>query len=292
MKFLRQATAVIKRTLLDLERKHLQLAAAGLAYYFLMSLVPGVLLLTAVVAYLPLQNGVTTATSFLSHVIPRQAAPLIEDLLTTVGSHRTGLLSVGVISTLWLTSKGVKGVIAGLDMVYQVQRPRRVWTNRFLAFGLTFGVGVLLLLGVVLTLAGPVLEALLSRVVPVQSLWIRVWPFVKWSLSALSTFAAIELLYILAPNVPAARRVTIPGALVAAAIWMALSWGVGFFFQYFGSTKLDRFYGVMATPITIAVWLNWGALGMLIGAEINLSIQSLRPTSKDEPEQVSPSRAA
>jgi membrane protein len=292
MKFLRQATAVIKRTLLDVERKHLQLAAAGLAYYFLMSLVPGVLLLTAVVAYLPLQNGVTTATSFLSHVIPRQAAPLIEDLLTTVGSHRTGLLSLGVISTLWLTSKGVKGVIAGLDMVYQVQRPRRVWTNRFLAFGLTFGVGVLLLLGVILTLAGPLLESLLSRVIPVQSLWIRVWPFVQWSLSALSTFAAIELLYILAPNVPAARRVTIPGALVAAAIWMALSWGVGFFFQYFGSTKLDRFYGVMATPITIAIWLNWGALGMLIGAEINLSIQSLRSTTKDEPKQFSPSRAA
>jgi membrane protein len=291
-KYMRQATAVIKRTLLNLERKHLQLAAAGLAYYFLMSLTPGLLLVTAVIAYLPFQNGTEVATSFLGHVIPLQGVPLIEKLLTNVSSHRGGLLSVGVISTLWLTSKGVKGIIAGLDMVYQVKTPRRVWTNRILAFGLTFAVGVLLLLGVILTLAGPILESLVSKILPVQSLWMRIWPYLQWSLAAIFTFAAVELLYVLAPNVPLARRVTVPGALLAASVWMALSWGVGFFFQYFGSTKLDRFYGIMATPITLAIWLYWGALGMLVGAEINLSLQSLRSTKKDEPAPVSPSRAA
>lgn len=292
MKYMSEATAVIKRTLVNLERKHLELAAAGLAYYFLMSLFPGLVLLTAVVAYLPLQNATEMANSFLGNVMPPQVAPLIQGLSTTIGSHRGGLLSLGIISTLWLTSKGVKGIIAGLDMVYQVQTPRRVWTNRILAFGLTFAVGILLLLGVVLTLAGPVLESLLSRAVPVQSLWVRVWPYVQWSVSAICTFAAIELLYILAPNVPATRRVTIPGAVVAASIWMALSWGVGFFFHYFGGAKLDRFYGVMATPIALAIWLYWGALGMLTGAEINLSIQSLRSTKKDELEHGKPGRAA
>jgi membrane protein len=286
-----QATAVIKRTLENLERKHLQLAAAGLAYYFMMSFFPGVILLTAIVAYLPLQNGMQVATSFLGHVIPPQGALLVEELLTTVSSHRSGLLSVGIISTLWLTSIGVKGIIAGLDMVYEVRTPRRVWTNRFLAFGLTFGIGVLLLSGVALTLAGPVLESALSLAIPVQSLWIRLWPFVQWSLSAISTFAAIELLYVLAPNVPAKRRVTIPGALVAASIWMALSWGVGFYIHHFGATKLDMFYGAMATPIALAIWLKWGALGMLFGAEINLNIQSLQPTKEDEL-QAKPSSAA
>ncbi len=292
MKYMREAIAIIKRTLENLERKHLQLAAAGLAYYFLMSLFPGLILLTAVIAYLPLQNGMQVATSFLSHVIPQQGTSLMEGLVTTVSSHRGGLLSVGLISTLWLTSIGVKGVIAGLDMVYEVSRPRRVWTNRFLAFGLTFGVGVLLLLGVALTLAGPILESLLSMAVSVQSLWIRIWPFLQWSLSAILTFAAIELLYVLAPNVPAKRRVTIPGALVAASIWMALSWGFGFYIHHFGATKLDMFYGAMATPIALAIWLNWGALGMLFGAEINLSIQSLRPIETDELRQANPTTAA
>jgi membrane protein len=276
MKYSSVTLEVIKRTLANIERKHLPLAAAGLAYYFLMSFFPGLVLLTAVIAYLPLQNGMQRTADFLGHVIPKQGTSLIEELLATVSSHRGGLLSVGIITTLWLTSKGVKGIIAGLDMVYEVQTPRRVWTNRFLAFGLTFAVGVLLLSGIVLTVAGPLLVSLLSKAAPVQSLWIRLWPFIQWSLAATFTFAAIELLYVLAPNVPAAQRVTVPGAMVATAIWMALSWGMGFYLFHFGATKLTMFYGMMATPITLAIWLNWGALGMLTGAEINLSLQTLR----------------
>ncbi len=292
MKYMRNATAIIKRTLENLERKHLQLVAAGLAYYFLMSLFPGLLLLTAVLAYLPIENGTQVATSFLSHIIPRHGTSVMEELVASVSSHRGGLLSIGLISTLWLTSVGVKGVIAGLDMVYEVQTPRRVWTNRFLAFGLTFAVGVLLLIGVALTLAGPVLESFLSMAVPVHSLWITMWPYVQWSVAAISTFAAIELLYVLAPNVPAKRRVTIPGALISTSIWMALSWALGFYIHYFGANTLDMFYGAMATPIALAIWLNWGALGLLFGAEINLSIQSLRPAETRELGRSRPSSAA
>jgi membrane protein len=292
MAYKSDATTVIGRALQDVERKHLQLAAAGLAYYFLMSFFPGILLLTAVIAYLPIQDEMQVVTSFLGHIIPRQGISMMEELAATVSSHRGGLLSIGLISTLWLTSKGVKGVIAGLDMVYQVQTPRRVWSNRFLAFGLTFAVGVLLLIGVALTLAGPLFESLLLMTIPVQSLWAAIWPYLQWSVSAISTFGAIELLYLLAPNVPAKRRVTIPGALVAASIWMALSWGLGFYIHYFGANKLDMFYGAMATPIALAIWLNWGALGMLFGAEINLSIQSLRPAGKEEVRHARPSSAA
>src|SRR6516164_8346793 len=164
--FFRDAVAVIKATLLDLERKHLHLAAAGLAYYLLLSFLPALVLITAVVTYLPVRNGVEVAISFLRHLVPQLnqvGTPVIEQMLSTVSSHRGGLLSFGLIGTLWLTSKGVKGIIAGLDMVYEVQTPRRVWTNRFLAFGLTFAVGVLLLLGVALTLAGPFLQSLLPK---------------------------------------------------------------------------------------------------------------------------------
>jgi len=268
--------AVFRRTLVNLERKHLHLAAAGLAYYFLMSLFPGLLVFTGLIAYFPLQNDNQLAASFLGHVIPQQAQPFIEELLSAVSLHRGGILSLGIIATLWLTSKGVKGIIAGLDMVYEVQTPRRVWTNRILAFGLTLAVGILLLLGVALTLAGPVLGSLISTLIPVHPLWAKVWPFLQWSLSALSTFAAIELLYLLGPNVPLRQRVTIPGALVAAFIWMALSWIVGFYLYHLGGDKLDKIYGAMATPITLAIWLNWGALGMLLGAEINLNLQSVQ----------------
>ncbi|HZR58913.1 MAG TPA: YihY/virulence factor BrkB family protein [Terriglobales bacterium] len=275
----------------ELERKHLSLVAAGVAYYFVMSLFPALMLLAAVIAYLPMQDAMQGVTSFMGHVIPQQGVSLIEELLTTIKPHRTSLLSFGIVVTLWLSSIGIKGIISGLDIVYDVRVPRRFWINKILAFGLTFAVGTLLLVGVVLTIAGPALEGLLSPAVPVQSLWIKVWPYIQWSLSAIVTFAAIELLYLLAPNVPAARRTTVPGAAIAALSWLALSWGLSFFFHHF----VNLSYGALATPIALMVWLQWGASAILMGAEINVTLQSykrLRASGlgnvlQDKPENIS-----
>jgi membrane protein len=178
-----KAIAVIKRILRDIERKHLQLVAAGLAYYFLLYLFPALVLLIALMAYLPLQDGMETITSFMGYLMPPQGVLLIEQMLTTISPHRTGLLWFAIVTMAWFASVGVKGIISGLDIVYEVRVPRILWINRIIAFGLTFAVGLLLMLGVLLTLAGPTLERMLSAVVPVQSLWIQVWPYLQWLLS-------------------------------------------------------------------------------------------------------------
>ena len=81
---------------------------------------------------------------------------------------------------------------------------------------------------------------------------------------------------LLAPNVPVRRRVTIPGALVVAATWLALSWGLGFYFQRFGEAKLVRFYEFLATPVAVMIWLYWSAFAILVGAEINASLQAYK----------------
>jgi uncharacterized BrkB/YihY/UPF0761 family membrane protein len=71
-KYMKKALAAIKRILRDVEKKHLQLVAAGLAYYSLMHLFPALVLLIAIMAYLPLQDGTQTVTSFMGYLMPRQ----------------------------------------------------------------------------------------------------------------------------------------------------------------------------------------------------------------------------
>src|SRR5262249_37371177 len=219
--------------------------------------------LTAVAVHLPIKDGMERVATFLGFVMPPQAASLSSQFFDSIRSHRTGLLSVGIIVTIWLSSIGVKGIIAGLDIVHEVRVPRRLWTNRVLAFGLTFGVGFFLFLGLALMLAGPIIENLLSKAVPVQSLWIRIWPYLQWIPAAIFIFAAIELLYVLAPNLPTRKRVTVPGALAATVGWLALSWGLGFYFQHFGGDKMSRIYEFLATPVTVMVWLYWSAFTLL-----------------------------
>src|SRR5262249_27730347 len=93
----------------------------------------------------------------------------------------------------------------------------------------------------------------------------------------------IALFSLLAPNVSPTRRLTVPGALVAAVIWMALSRGLGFYFHHFGTRKLDMFYGIPTTLIALVVWLYWSANAILIGAQINVSLQHYKSqVSSDE----------
>jgi len=77
-------------------KEHLMLAAAGLAFYFLMSLFPALVLLTAGVAYPPSQDGLHELTSFLVHVMPPQGLSMIENILAMIGLHRFELLSFGM----------------------------------------------------------------------------------------------------------------------------------------------------------------------------------------------------
>jgi membrane protein len=272
---MKETIAIVRLFIRDIERKHLLLAAAGLAYYFLMSLFPALVVVAAVMAYLP-ANAMKGAVSFMGYVIPQPVLYSMEQLMATISPHRSGLLSAGIITTVWLASKAFKGIILGLEMVYEAREPRPLWISRLLSLGLTLAVGLLLLLGVLLTLSGPFLERLFSRVAPVQSLWARIWPYVQWSLAVLVIFAALELLYLAAPKPRGANRFTIPGAVVATVIWIAIAWGFGLYLHYFGNLKLNLFFGVLATPIAFMIWLYWSAAAILFGAEINSSLYSYK----------------
>jgi membrane protein len=264
----------------DIERKHLPLAAAGIAYYLLLAIFPALTLLSAVLSYVPVQNGLREATSVLGFVIPPQVMTLISDMLTRITPHRGALLSFGLITTLWLASVAFKGLILGLDMVYGSKSQRPLWVSRILAFVLTIAVGFLLLIGVILSSIGPSVWAHLSRLTPLESQWWwRVAPYIKWAVSALILFAAIELLYVLGPSVPVSKRRTFPGAACATVVWLALSWGLGFYFQHFGEIKLNGSFGFLAVPALFMSWLYCSAAAVLFGAEINAR---LRPTAKEE----------
>lgn len=250
------------------------LAAAGIAYYLLLSIFPAITILGALFSYLPFKNGLREAVSVLGYVIPTQVMKLIEEQLTRIAPHRAALMSFGLVTTLWLASVAFKGLILGLDMVHGSSQQRPIWVSRILAFVLTIAVGVLLLIGVVLTSIGPGLWGHLSRLLPIASPWLRVGPYLQWLVAALILFAAIELLYVLGPSQPVSRRRTIPGAAAATVIWLALAWGLGLYFHHFGELKFARFFGFLAAPVLFMTWLYGSATTVLLGAEINTRLRA------------------
>ena len=129
---------------------------------------------------------------------------------------------------MWLASTAVKGIILSLDRAYRVihSRPRSI--TRLLALGLTLLIGTLFLLAVLAIALGPANDAF------------RI--YAKWAISAIFIFVTLELLYVVAPNAPLSQRLTIPGATVATAMWLLISWALGFYFRHYAQLQLGALF--------------------------------------------------
>ena len=245
--------------------------AAGLSYYFVMSLFPLLIVFAAAVAYLPVPNLFDQALGFASRFMPHESMGLVKAVLRQVITpHRGKFMSFGIVGTIWAASGGFSSMMEALNVAYDVPESRPFWKTRPLAIGLTFLIGILLVIALALMLVGPNFGGWLAAKVGLGSVFIAVWPYLRWSIAIAFAVLAIELIYFLAPNVRQRFRRTLPGAALAVACWLLLSWALGIYFQHF--TNLIKTYGTLAAAIALMVWLYWTAFAILLGGEINADL--------------------
>jgi len=266
-----QVKGALARTYEGVQRKHTMQMAAGLSYYFVMSLFPLLIVFAAAVAYLPVPNLFDQALGFASRFMPHESMGLVKAVLRQVITpHRGKFMSFGIVGTIWAASGGFSSMMEALNVAYDVPESRPFWKTRPLAIGLTFLIGLLLVIALALMLVGPDFGGWLAAKVGLGSVFIAVWPYLRWSIAIAFAVLAIELIYFFAPNVRQRFRRTLPGAALAVAGWLLLSWALGIYFQHF--TNLNKTYGTLAAAIALMVWLYWTAFAILLGGEINADL--------------------
>lgn len=266
-----QVKTALRRTYDDVQRKHTLQMAAGLSYYFVMSFFPLLIMFAAVVAYLPIHHLFGEALDFMGRVMPKDSMTLVKTVLRDVITpYRGGLLSFGIIGTIWAASGGFSSMMEALNVAYDVEENRPFWKTRPLAIGLTFLIGFLLMVAFALMLLGPNFGGWLAAKVGLSTIFAAIWPYLRWSIAIAFTVLAVELIYFLAPNVRQKFTRTLPGAIIAVGCWILLSWALGFYFQHFAN--LNKTYGTLAAAIALMVWLYWTAFAVLLGGEINADL--------------------
>ncbi len=261
----------IWRTVDDISRKHLLQMAAAMAYYFVLAIFPALILLSAVVAYLPVQGGFDQVMRMIASFVPEDGMRVIRHVMAQVVTpNRATLLSFGILGTLWTSSGGFASAIEGLNMAYEVEEGRPFWLTRPLAVGLTFLVGALFLIALAVMIVGPNFGEFLAAKAGVSTLFAVAWPYIHWGVSVAFTVLAVEFLYYIAPNVKQRFWATLPGALLSVGAWIALSYVLGIYFRTFG--HFSKTYGSLGAMIALMVWLYWNAVVMLLGAELNCQL--------------------
>lgn len=128
-------------------------SAAALAYYFLLAFFPMLIFLTSLVGFLP---GVRESIfASLATFVPGEAMLLVRETIEDITNNRSGgLISFGVLGTIWAASGGVSALMTTLNTAYDAKEERSFWKVRLIAIGLTFLLAILVIGGTSLIMFG------------------------------------------------------------------------------------------------------------------------------------------
>jgi membrane protein len=273
----------------DVPRNHTLQMAAALSYYFVVSFFPALILLSALVAYLPVHDLFNEVLSVMTRLLPPDSMGLVRRVLSDVITPSRGaFLSLGILGTLWTSSGGFSAAIEALNIAYGVQDDRPFWKTRPLAVGLAVVIGILILVALSVMIVGPRFGEWIATRIHLSHLFVLVWPYIHWSVAIGFSILAVETLYFLAPNVKQRLRATLPGAILAVSCWIALSYLLGLYFRHFAS--FNKTYGTLGAAIALMTWLYWTGFALLVGAELNCELAKIsaegRIEEKHEPSPI------
>lgn len=115
----------------DVDQNHLLAFAGSLAYYFFMSLIPFLIFLASILVYIPIPGLFDYILGGMAHMVPAESMAMVRkvlhDLMTTTSA---GLVSFGIVGTIWSASGGFSSMIEALNVAYDVQEGRPYWKTR------------------------------------------------------------------------------------------------------------------------------------------------------------------
>ncbi|TNC73385.1 YihY/virulence factor BrkB family protein [Rubellimicrobium roseum] len=272
----------------EMTEDHVGLIAAGVAFYGLLAIFPGIVAGMAVAGLVMDPDTVVSQLEGLSRFLPQEATQIVIDQAIAVAGSESGGLGLaalfGVLVALYSASKGVTSLMEGLNVAFEVEDKRGIVRYYLTAFGLTIGliVGFLLIVAILALL--PVILSFLQFGDLTQTV-VRIlrWPIVLAILAL-----GLAVLYRYAPDRgPVPWHWITPGAGAACILWLIGSILFAVYVQNFGG--YNETFGALGGVIILLTWLWLSAYIVLMGAEMDDEIER---QDKAAGEAAEPVRAA
>jgi membrane protein len=274
----KSAWLTIKRSLItiynDVYDEHLFVFAAGLSYYFVLSLFPLLVSMASLLGYVPIPHLFEGLLSLMAKLVPGDGMSLVRNIVSDVSNKHAHFLTLGLVFTIWTASSGFAAMIDGLNLVHRVRETRPVWKTRPIALGLTLLAGSLLLVATGLMVEGTSLGTWFTDRFDLDPALLTTWRHFRWGIAMIFAVLAVQLLYHFGPDFKQRFRESLTGAFVAVMTWVGLSYLLGVYFRHFGS--LDKTYGPLGAAVGLYLWFYLSGLAILLGGEINFLRGELR----------------
>lgn len=247
--------------------------AAQAAYFFVLSMIPIILLLLTTVQFTPLTKS--DVMEAVLQVFPTTVEGMIESIVNEVYNQSSHIIPITIVVALWSAGKGVLSVSSGLNCIYECKETRNYLYLRFRSSFYTVIFIFAIVLSLVLSVFGNSITLMLNRHFPflerIMMLVIETRTFL--TLIVLTIFW--DLVYKFLPNRKYIGKTTLkkqlPGAIFTACGWQLISFIFSMYLDIF--TGFSSMYGSLTTIILILLWLYMCMYVILLGGEVNALLE-------------------
>lgn len=250
--------------------------SAQMAYYFLMSVFPFLLVIYSLIAYLPIKEE--NILELAKPYAPENTYILIEKTLTyTVTNNQGNLLSFSLIITLWLSSMGFQCIKRVLNDAYAMEVKESFFKQILEGILLTIGFMIAILFSVFVPIIEKVMKHYLNGVFSFAG-YHKLWILFQWGIGSIFLFLFFIGLYYFAPNVKLKISRVLPGAFFSMIGWQLVSMG---FAAYVSGNNYTALYGQLGGIVVLMLWFYLSAMIIIIGALLNTIVYPIIDQRKD-----------
>lgn len=250
----------------EFSNDNVPLLAAAQAYYYLLSLVPMLILALSILPYLNLDPDAAMET--MQGIMPGELADIFEDQLADIlTEQRGGLLTFGILGTIWSASNGMNAFIKAQNEAYNVKEERSFIKARLVSIALTFAMILALIVALVLPVFGETIIGFIQSIGIIPAEMEFLFNILRWTVSIVVVAMVFAALYHFAPNISIPFKFALPGALFATIGLQLTSLGFSFYVGNFGN--YTETYGSLGGIIILMLWLFLIGIILVVGAEVN-----------------------
>ncbi|MEL6959600.1 MAG: YihY/virulence factor BrkB family protein [Pseudomonadota bacterium] len=271
----REAYEVGRIVVDDIGEKNAGLISAGIAFYGLFAIFPGIAAIIAIFGLVADPVVVANQLSQISELMPEEVFSLFDAQVTSLinaSSPTLGLATaVSVAVALWSVRAGVAALMQGLNAIFE--RPNRgLARGIFVALLMSASLVAMAIVALLMVVVAPVVIAL----VPFAQDQELILEVVRWSVVLLVLLFGLGIIYRYGPNRRGERLGWItPGAVLVVVLWIGMSLAFTVYVANFAS--YNEVYGSLGAVIALLFWFYLSAFLIMVGAALNVALDRRKP---------------
>lgn len=248
--------------------------ASSIAFNFFLAVFPAIIFFFTLIPYIPIHNFQGELMSLLKDVLPQNAFSAVSGTLEDIVMKKHhGLLSIGFIAALYFSTNGINAMIGAFNATYLSFETRKWWNQRLISLFLVLILFLLLTLAISLIVFNHfIFDYLVSEGILKTSITYYTILIGRWVVIIGLIFFAVSFLYYFAPAKKTKWRFISAGSTLSTLLIIATSLAFSYYVNHFG--QYNKLYGSIGTLIVIMLWLYFNGLALLIGFELNTSINN------------------